>query len=65
LNFKNAIEALEKGDYSFAARIALQYYDKTYLHCLNENISPKIVKITFNNEKIEEMARKLITLSRN
>jgi tRNA 2-selenouridine synthase len=65
LNFKNAIEALEKGDYSFAARIALQYYDKTYLHCLNENISPKIIKITFNNEKMDEMARKLITLSRN
>jgi tRNA 2-selenouridine synthase len=62
LNFKNAIDALENGDYSLAARIALQYYDKTYQHCLDENVSPKILKIDFNTESIAEIAQKLIVI---
>jgi tRNA 2-selenouridine synthase len=64
LNFKNAIEALDNGDYSLAARIALQYYDKTYQHCLNENVSPKITNIIFKEESKEEIVRKLIAMSK-
>ncbi len=42
VQFKKAIEALEAGDLATAAEIALWYYDKTYQHCLDNNISPKI-----------------------
>ncbi|NVK27865.1 MAG: tRNA 2-selenouridine(34) synthase MnmH [Flavobacteriia bacterium] len=36
LRFKEAIECVESGDLEKAATIALEYYDKTYSHALNE-----------------------------
>ncbi|MEZ4893842.1 MAG: hypothetical protein R2778_12615 [Saprospiraceae bacterium] len=36
-----ALQALDEQDYAEAARIALTYYDKTYQHGLNTNMSPQ------------------------
>ncbi len=48
---KAAIEALENGDFSFGTDIALNYYDKTYLHGLSKREPSKITtfKVTENN----------------
>jgi tRNA 2-selenouridine synthase len=47
LNLKNALEALERGEFAAAARLALNYYDKTYQHCLDTNPSPDIRHFQF------------------
>jgi len=48
---KAAIEALENGDFSFGTDIALNYYDKAYLHGLSKREPSKITtfKVTENN----------------
>jgi tRNA 2-selenouridine synthase len=56
LRLKNALEALEHDNYEAAARIALEYYDKTYQHCLDVNVSPQIHQLEFNHGDIDEIA---------
>lgn len=48
---KAAIEALENGDFSFGTNIALNYYDKTYLHGLSRREPEKVItfEVTENN----------------
>ncbi|MBN8678587.1 MAG: tRNA 2-selenouridine(34) synthase MnmH [Chitinophagales bacterium] len=47
LNLKLASEALDNGNYTEAAKIALSYYDKTYQHNLDVNVSPDIRNASF------------------
>ncbi len=49
LQLKTALEALQQGDYGSAAGIALGYYDKTYQHCLDINVSPEIRQFNFDH----------------
>lgn len=42
LALKQAIEHIENQDYTSAAKIGLHYYDKTYAHGLENNVSPDI-----------------------
>jgi tRNA 2-selenouridine synthase len=44
-NLKLALEALDREDYHAAAAIALQYYDKTYQHGLENNCFRKIHRL--------------------
>ncbi len=60
LRHKNALEALQNGDFRSAAAIALEYYDKTYQHCLDNNISPDIRVRNFDSGDPTEIARALI-----
>ena len=60
LRFKNAIEALDKGDFRAAAAIALEYYDKTYQHCLDTNIAPEIHHLTFDHGNPVAIAQALM-----
>jgi tRNA 2-selenouridine synthase len=46
-HLKAAMEALDCDDFAAAARIALQYYDKTYSYCLEQSTSPVIHRIAF------------------
>lgn len=48
---KVAIEALENGNFSFGTDIALNYYDKSYLHGLSKREPSKVTtfKVTENN----------------
>lgn len=41
-HLNTAIEALERGDYAEAARVALVYYDKTYEYCLQNKTEATI-----------------------
>lgn len=60
LRLKNALESLQNGDFRSAAAIALEYYDKTYQHCLDNNISPDIRVRNFDSGDPTEIARALI-----
>lgn len=62
LRFKHAIQALEEGNFSFAAEVALEYYDKTYQHCLDNNIAPSIHKLEFNHGDPQKIAQALSQL---
>lgn len=46
-HLKAAMEALDCDDFATAARVALQYYDKTYSYCLEQSTSPVIHRIAF------------------
>lgn len=59
LNLKLASEALAKRDYTEAAKIALSYYDKTYQHNLDVNVSPDIRKATFEHGDPAKIAKAL------
>ncbi len=61
LQFKNAIHAVENCDLAAAAGVALQYYDKTYSHCLAVNVSQNIYTLKFENENFHQIAMSLLT----
>ena len=62
LRFKQAIEALDAGHFSQAASLALEYYDKTYQHCLDHNISPQIHRLDFSHGDPHQIALMLSQL---
>lgn len=55
-HLKTALEALERGDFAAAARVALRYYDKTYQHGLDNNRSADIRLLTFEHGNPEKIA---------
>jgi tRNA 2-selenouridine synthase len=59
-NTKNAIDLIKENKFKEAALIALKYYDKCYDYNLEENISPKIYTIQFENKSVSEIASELI-----
>lgn len=61
-HLKAALEALEQDDYATAAMIALKYYDKTYQHCLDVNVSPDIRNIDFEHGRPMDIAQMLTTM---
>lgn len=60
LKLKQAIEFLETGEYEPAARIALEYYDKTYQYGLDTNPSPDIRMLEFDHGDPKKIAEELI-----
>lgn len=63
LKLKQALEFLEKGEYEPAARIALEYYDKTYQYGLDTNTSPDIRMLEFDHGDPGKIAEALIQFS--
>jgi tRNA 2-selenouridine synthase len=61
LRLKNAITALEQGDFAAAATIALEYYDKTYQFCLDNSKSSDIRIMKFEDGDPEKIAKALIS----
>lgn len=61
LKLKQAIEFLELGEYEPAARIALEYYDKTYQYGLETNPSPDIRMLEFDHGDPVKIAEALIS----
>lgn len=61
LKLKQAIEFLEQGEYEPAARIALEYYDKTYQYGLETNPSPDIRMLEFDHGNPLKIAETLIS----
>lgn len=61
-HFKTALEALASDDFATAARIALDYYDKTYQHCLDTNPSPDIRHLKFGHGDPKKIATFLVEM---
>ena len=61
-HLKAAMEALDCDDFATAARIALQYYDKTYNYCLEQSTSPIIHRIAFEFGDPERIAQALLEM---
>jgi tRNA 2-selenouridine synthase len=60
LNLKTAMNALDSGDFTAAAQIALWYYDKAYSHSLAQHPEALISKVVFNHGDPVLIARWLI-----
>jgi tRNA 2-selenouridine synthase len=54
-----AIEAIEKGEFSKAIRIVLNYYDKTYMFGLKNKKSSNIIYVNTDTDDIEANALKV------
>lgn len=63
LRYKQALEALERDDFATAADIALAYYDKTYQHCLDINVSPDIRHLCFDHGDPVLIAKEVLHIS--
>jgi tRNA 2-selenouridine synthase len=62
-NVKEAIGALDKGDYQKAVEIALWYYDKTYDHCLKKNKSSIVENLECGTKSAREISDILIEIA--
>jgi tRNA 2-selenouridine synthase len=60
LQLKTALESLQNNNFTEAAHIALQYYDKTYQHGLDHSLSTDIQQLTFDHGSPLEIARELV-----
>lgn len=61
-NLKMALDFLEKHDFEGAAKIALNYYDKTYQFGLETTEAKKVFGVLFPNGRAEEIAKQLAAL---
>ena len=59
-NTRDAILAVERGDFSKAIEITLGYYDKAYQYGLKKKESTKIIFIDTNSDDIETNAMKIL-----
>lgn len=64
-NAKIAIEAIDNEDLASAARIALEYYDKSYEHLLAKRIDTKVGELDGRGLNHREVAEKLIEEASN
>lgn len=62
LAFKQALAALDEGDFATAAEVALVYYDKTYLHSLERSPAERRFELKFDFSSPAEIARQLRVL---
>jgi tRNA 2-selenouridine synthase len=61
--FKEAVDAVRNQDFREAARIALYYYDKTYVHNLDENSTPNVFVLPATGFRPAEVASELIAMA--
>lgn len=61
-HMKDAVEALEKGDFATAARIPLVYYDKAYHHYGERRQARVVATVPAVSKHAGEVARQLIEL---
>ncbi|CCG99183.1 tRNA 2-selenouridine synthase [Fibrella aestuarina BUZ 2] len=58
--YKDAIDALNRGDYATVADLTLNYYDKAYLHSLNQRDKSSVSPIPIATDDPTQTAQKLI-----
>jgi len=64
LQCKQALDALERGDYEEVARISLVYYDKTYTHALVKRPLSKVIAIRLSSADMDENAMKILEFAK-
>jgi tRNA 2-selenouridine synthase len=60
---KEAINAVEKGDFASAIRIVLHYYDKAYMHSLERKNQDNIILVKTDTDDTEINAQKVLEAS--
>jgi len=61
---RDAVTAIESGDFASAIRITLAYYDKTYLHSLTRKKSREILYVNTDVDDVDINARKVLEAAR-
>jgi tRNA 2-selenouridine synthase len=64
-NTRDALEAVEEGDYSKAIEITLRYYDKAYHFGLKRKSSKNLIVIETDTDDIETNAMKILAAAGN
>jgi len=62
-NTKDAINAVETGDFAKAIEITLYYYDKAYLFGLKKKVNKNIIYVNTDSDDIESNALKIIDVA--
>jgi tRNA 2-selenouridine synthase len=57
---KDAVTAIETGDFAKAIEIVLHYYDKTYLFGLKKKESKNVIYVTADSDDVETNALKVL-----
>ncbi len=63
-NTKDAIDAVDTGDFEKAIRITLKYYDKAYLYGITKKHSGNVIYVEAENDDIEANANKILEASK-
>jgi tRNA 2-selenouridine synthase len=63
-NTRDALVAIEAGDFAKAIEITLKYYDKTYMYSISKNHSGQVIYIETGTDNIEENAGKVLEASK-
>lgn len=63
-NTKDALAAIDTGDFAKAIEITLKYYDKAYIYGISKKHSGKIIYIETDTDDIEINAEKVLEASR-
>lgn len=59
-NTKEALDAIDQGDFAKAIEITLRYYDKTYLYAISRKPANKIINIETDTDDIEVNGMKVL-----
>ena len=59
-NTRDALSAIEKGDFATAIEIVLRYYDKAYLFGLKRRNNKNTTYVTLESDNVEENAGKVL-----
>lgn len=62
-NTKEALVAIESGDFSKAIEITLKYYDRTYMYGISKKEASRLIFVKTDSADIEENAMKVIEAS--
>jgi tRNA 2-selenouridine synthase len=63
-NTRDALAAIEAGDFAKAIGITLKYYDKAYLYSISKNHTGQVIYVETNTDDIEENSSKVIEASK-
>jgi len=61
---REALEAIDIGDFEKAASITLEYYDKAYFHSLSQHPSNLVCRLETNTDNAEENADLVLEMAR-
>jgi tRNA 2-selenouridine synthase len=59
-NTRDALDAVDKGDFAKAIKITLGYYDKAYKFAITRKRSGKVIYVETDTENVEENALKVL-----
>jgi tRNA 2-selenouridine synthase len=62
-NTREAVDAVDKGDFTSALEIVLHYYDKAYLYGLKKKDAKNVIYVEADSDNIETNALKILDVA--